>query len=419
MQHDNPTDVDSAATRQAPHLHPTEPADAPDGHGTRAGWTLRQSSDPDQIDPAGWNALLAASPQATPFLRHEFLAALHRSGSAVPETGWTPVFLTLVDAAGTLQAACALYLKAHSYGEYVFDWAWADAWQRAGQRYYPKLLGAVPFTPVPGSRLLARSASARAALLQAIENLAREQHFSSAHLLFLDEADRQAAQTQGWLLREGVQFHWQNRQRAPYADFSDFLAHLTRDKRKKIQQERRYVREAGVSFEAKLGCDITPADWDYFYECYAQTYQEHRSSPYLSPAFWHEVARSMPNHWLLFIAYQNGERVAASLLALDPAQRVAYGRYWGSTRHIPHLHFAACYFEPLEWCVQNGYQRFEGGAQGEHKMARGLLPVKTYSAHWLRHPGFADAVADFLVRESAGIGEYVEELESRNPFREV
>lgn len=379
--------------------------------------TLRLHEDPAALDADTWNALLAASPAPTPFLRHEFLAALHRSGSAVTATGWQPVFMTLADAHGTLQAAAALYLKRHSYGEYVFDWAWADAWQRAGQRYYPKLLGAVPFTPVPGSRLLARSDAARATLLQAIETFARDQGLSSAHLLFLDDADRAAAQAQGWLMREGVQFHWTNRTPAPYADFADFLASLTRDKRKKIQQERRYVREAGVTFEALRGTAITEADWDYFYQCYDNTYREHRSTPYLTRTFWAEVARTMPDHWLLFVARRGGERVAASLVALDPAQRVAYGRYWGCTEVIPHLHFAACYHEPLDWCVRERFVRFEGGAQGEHKMARGLLPVKTTSAHWLRHPGFADAVARFLDEETAGIAAYVGELRERNPFK--
>jgi uncharacterized protein len=379
--------------------------------------TLTLHDNPTTLDAAAWDALLAACPTPTPFLRHAFLAALHRSGSAVTRTGWQPVFMTLTAEDGTLAAAAALYLKSHSYGEYVFDWAWAEAWQRAGQRYYPKLLGAVPFTPVPGSRLLARSDAARATLLQGIETFARDQGLSSAHLLFLDDTDRAAAQAQGWLLREGVQFHWSNRTPEPYADFADFLASLTRDKRKKVQQERRYVREAGVTFDVLRGTEITAADWDYFYQCYDTTYREHRSTPYLTRAFWAEVARTMPEHWLLFVARRAGERVAASLVALDPAQRVAYGRYWGCTESVAHLHFAACYHEPLDWCVRERYVRFEGGAQGEHKMARGLLPVKTTSAHWLRHPGFADAVARFLDEETAGIEAYVGDLRERNPFR--
>ena len=380
---------------------------------------LQIHDDPGRIDAAAWDALLAASPAPTPFLRHAFLAALHASGSACAATGWQPVFMTLADEndAGVLRAGAALYLKSHSYGEYVFDWAWADAWERAGQRYYPKLLGAVPFTPVPGSRLLARDAEARAALLAAIEAFARDQGMSSAHLLFLDEADRAAAAAQGWLLREGVQFHWTNRQPEPYADFADFLAHLSRDKRKKIAQERRYVREAGITFDVRRGAEITEADWDFFARCYDNTYREHRSTPYLSRAFWAEMARAMPEHWLMFVARRGPERVAASLIAIDTERRVAYGRYWGCTEPVAHLHFAACYHEPLDWCVRERFLRFEGGAQGEHKMARGLLPVTTTSAHWLRHPGFADAVARFLAQESAGVEAYVGELRERNPFR--
>ena len=381
---------------------------------------LQIHDDPGRIDAAAWDALLAASPAPTPFLRHAFLAALHASGSACAATGWQPVFMTLADEndAGVLRAGAALYLKSHSYGEYVFDWAWADAWERAGQRYYPKLLGAVPFTPVPGSRLLARDTAARAALLAAIEAFAREQGLSSAHLLFLDEADRAAASAQGWLLREGVQFHWTNRQPEPYADFADFLAHLSRDKRKKIGQERRYVREAGITFDVRRGAEITEADWDFFARCYDNTYREHRSTPYLSRAFWAEMARAMPEHWLMFVARRGPERVAASLIAIDTERRVAYGRYWGCTEPVAHLHFAACYHEPLDWCVRERFLRFEGGAQGEHKMARGLLPVTTTSAHWLRHPGFADAVARFLERETAGVEAYVGELRERNPFRQ-
>lgn len=381
---------------------------------------LQIHDDPGRIDAAAWDALLAASPAPTPFLRHAFLAALHASGSACAATGWQPVFMTLADEndAGVLRAGAALYLKSHSYGEYVFDWAWADAWERAGQRYYPKLLGAVPFTPVPGSRLLARDAEARVALLAAIEAFAREQGLSSAHLLFLDEADRAAAAAQGWLLREGVQFHWTNRQPEPYADFADFLAHLSRDKRKKIAQERRYVREAGITFDVRRGAEITEADWDFFARCYDNTYREHRSTPYLSRAFWAEMARAMPEHWLMFVARRGPERVAASLIAIDTERRVAYGRYWGCTEPVAHLHFAACYHEPLDWCVRERFLRFEGGAQGEHKMARGLLPVTTTSAHWLRHPGFADAVARFLERETAGVEAYVGELRERNPFRQ-
>ena len=371
---------------------------------------------PAAIDAAAWNALLESQDAPTPFLRHEYLNALHRSNSAVAATGWAPAWLT-VEHQGTLVAGCALYLKAHSYGEYVFDWAWADAYQRHGLAYYPKLLGAVPFTPVPGSRLLAVDDTARDLLLQAVLALARQQELSSAHLLFMSDADRAACERAGLMLREGVQFHWQNREPAPYADFEDFLRSLQRDKRKKIAQERRRVVEAGIGYEVLQGAQIDDAAWDFFYRCYTLTYRAHHSTPYLIRAFFAEMARTMPVHWLMFVARRGGERIAASLIALDPERLVAYGRYWGATEPVPCLHFDACYYQPLAWCIEQGYQRFEGGAQGEHKMARGLLPVKTASAHWLADPRFASAVSDFLQREGAGVGAYVDELNERNPFK--
>lgn len=377
---------------------------------------MRIAADPHEIEGSVWDALLAASPEPTPFLRHAFLCALHDSASAVPATGWTPCFATL-EREGTLVAAAALYLKSHSYGEYVFDWAWADAWERAGQAYYPKLLGAVPFTPVPGSRLLAVDEDARATLVAGIEQFARAQELSSVHLLFLDEADQRAAASQGWLERSTVQFHWRNREGVPYRDFNEFLASLTRDKRRKIAQERRYVREAGVTMQALHGTQITETDWDLFYRCYTRTYREHRSTPYLTRDFFARMAREMPEHWLLFVAQRGDEHVGCSLLALDADRRVAYGRYWGALEPVRCLHFEACYYAPLEWCIAQGYARFEGGAQGEHKMARGLEPVRTFSSHWLAHPAFADAVARFLEREGAGVEAYVDELEQRTPFK--
>jgi uncharacterized protein len=379
-------------------------------------YVIRAHDDPAAIDAGAWNALLDRQDAPTPFMRHEYLAALHRSKSAVAATGWASAWLT-VERDGTMLAACALYLKAHSYGEYVFDWAWADAYQRHGLAYYPKLLGAVPFTPVPGSRLLAVDEAARDVLLQAVLALARQQGLSSAHLLFLSEADRAACERAGWMLREGVQFHWQNRE-TPYADFDDFTRSLQRDKRKKIAQEQRRVGEAGVSYEVLEGEQIDPAAWDFFYRCYTLTYRAHHSTPYLTRAFFAEMARTMPAHWLMFVAQRNGERIAASLIALDPTRRVAYGRYWGAIEPVPCLHFDACYYQPLAWCIERGYQRFEGGAQGEHKMARGLLPVKTASAHWLADPRFASAVGDFLQQEGAGVGAYVDELNERNPFKQ-
>jgi predicted N-acyltransferase len=388
-------------------------------HGNgEARWELRVHASPGEVDAARWNALLHDSGHPTLFMRHEWLQALHQTGCASTEIGWTPAFLTLAhaDQPDDMQAACPLYFKTHSYGEYVFDWSWADAYRRSGLRYYPKALCAVPFTPVPGSRLLARSHAARVALLQGVQQLAQAQGLSSAHVLFLDEADRDAAQALGWQLREAVQFHWTNLPDG-YAGFDGFLASLQRDKRKKIQQERRKVDEAGVVVQSRVGREITESDWDFFYRCYVQTYREHHSQPYLSREFFAQVARTLPDHWLLFTATRGAEVVGCSLVALDPDRRVAYGRYWGATEWVPCLHFELCYYQPLAWCIEHAYQRFEGGAQGEHKMARGLLPVRTWSAHWLSHPEFADAVADFLARESQGIATYVNELTERNPFK--
>jgi predicted N-acyltransferase len=377
---------------------------------------IRVHDDLAEIDAAAWNALLETQPSATPFMRHEYLAALQASASADANSGWGTQFLAVYEGE-RLVAACPLYLKDHSYGEYVFDWAWADAYQRHGLAYYPKLLDAVPFTPVPGPRLLARDDTLRGVLLQAIEAFAREAKLSSAHLLFLDEADQRAARAGGWMMRSSVQFHWTNRAPVPYADFEDFRASLQREKRKKIAQERRKVGAAGVDFVVRQGRDIRTPDWDFFYRCYGRTYRAHHSTPYLTRDFFERMAATMPEHWLLFTALREGRPIATSLIAIDAARGTAFGRYWGATEYVDALHFEACYYRPLEWCIAHGFRRFEGGAQGEHKMARGLLPVETASAHWLAHPQFARAVADFLEREGAGIDAYVDELRERNPFK--
>jgi predicted N-acyltransferase len=383
-------------------------------------YRARVCDHPCAVDAAAWNALLAVQAQPTPFMRHEYLAALHASGSAVPGTGWTPCFL-LLEHDGGLAAAVALYAKTHSYGEYVFDWAWAEAYARHGLRYYPKLLGAVPFTPVSGTRLLARDAAARQALLRALQALlARNPRLSSAHLLFVDESDRAALQAEGWMLRQGVQFHWTQDPADTAPDFAALLARLQRDKRKKIQQERRRVAEQGIVFSVHEGAAITPALWDFFHHCYTLTYAAHHSTPYLTRDFFARMATTMPGHWLMFVARRGGEAgepIAASLIAIDRPRGVAWGRYWGATEAVSCLHFEACYYQPLAWCLAQGFVRFEGGAQGEHKMARGLLPVATHSAHWLRDPRFADAVADFLQREGGGVVAYVDELRERNPFK--
>jgi uncharacterized protein len=391
-------------------------ATAADATAKASAYRIQVHDDPGAIDAIAWDQLVDAQPSATPFMRHAYLAALHHSASAVAETGWLPQFLTVQDGS-ELVAACPLYLKEHSYGEYVFDWAWADAYQRHGLRYYPKLLDAVPFTPVPGPRLLARSEAHRRVLLRAMQQIARDAKLSSAHLLFIDDADREAAIAENWMLRSTVQFHWTNRSPQPYADFADFLAHLHREKRKKIQQERRRVADAGVVLEARVGEAITTADWDFFHRCYTLTYRAHHSTPYLTRDFFARMQATMPGHWMMAIARRGADAIAASLVAIDPQRGTAFGRYWGATEHVPCLHFEACYYQPLQWCIEQRFQRFEGGAQGEHKMARGLLPVQTWSAHWLAHPQFSQAVADFLAREGVGVEGYLDELNERRPFK--
>lgn len=383
---------------------------------TGKNYVIRVDADPGDLPQAPWDELLNAQARPTPFMRLAYLQALHDSGSACTATGWQPQFVSVWEG-NTLIAACPVYLKSHSYGEYVFDWAWADAYQRHGLAYYPKLLVAVPFTPVPGSRLLARDAESRALLAHALRALARETQASSLHVLFGDDADQAALASAGCMARSGVQFHWTAQPGEPDADFTAFLARLQREKRKKIQQEQRRVREAGINFEARVGTDIRQADWDFFYSCYQQTYREHHSKPYLSRDFFARMAAQMPEHWLLFTAWRGDQRVAASLIALDPARRSAYGRYWGAVEHVPCLHFDACYYQPLAWCIASGYQRFEGGAQGEHKMARGLLPTPTASSHWLAHPGFADAVGEFLAREGQAMSGYLDELNEHGPYK--
>lgn len=376
-----------------------------------------------EVNPQAWDALVLALPDPSPFLQHAYLSAMHTSGSACQATGWTPHFL-LLENAGELIAACPLYLKDHSYGEYVFDWAWANAYQQHGLAYYPKALVAVPFTPVPGARLLAKKPAARTALIRELLSWCKDHQLSSLHLLFLSPTDANACEEAGLMLRDTVQFHWEN-SLSPYSDFDSFLMTLTQEKRKKIRQERRKVTDAGVQFHWQQGADINSADWDFFYRCYERTYLEHGNAPYLSRDFFEQMQSNMAGNWLLFIAERNQQPIACSLIAVSGGDqkegqghpKVAYGRYWGALERVDCLHFEACYYQPLQWCISQGYQRFEGGAQGEHKMARALLPVKTQSAHWLAHPAFSDAVARFLEREQEGVGNYLEDLAQRTPFK--
>ena len=361
----------------------------------------------DAVPADAWDRLHGGNPT----LAHAFLDSLHRTGCASPATGWTPRYLTLWDGQA-LAGAVPLYAKSHSYGEYVFDWAWADAYERHGLAYYPKLLSAVPFTPATGPRLMASSTAVRQALATALLDLARQQGVSSLHVLFPAESDAPALRGAGFLERAGIQFHWRN---AGYATFDDFLAALSHDKRKKIRQERRRVAEAGVSMRRATGREASASDWDFFAACYRRTYRQHRSTPYLTREFFGMIAERMPDNVLLVIAERGGRPIAAALDLFSPA--ALYGRYWGATEFVPGLHFEACYYQAIEFAIERGIALVEGGAQGEHKHARGFLPVRTRSFHWLAHPAFARAVDDYLAREGAGIAEYVDELNDRSPFR--
>ncbi|MFC3469584.1 GNAT family N-acetyltransferase [Massilia oculi] len=369
-------------------------------------------SDLSEVGQASWDALVRAQAAPTPFLSYAFLHALHASGSASPETGWQPQFLLLFDERDVLAAALPLYVKGHSYGEYVFDWAWADAYQRHGLDYYPKLLSAIPFTPVAGSRLLARDAAARAALVDVLRATQQATEVSSTHVLFPPEDEAAQLRDAGFLLRSGVQFHWLNQN---YRSFDEFLATLEQKKRKNIRAERRKVMEAGVTMRRVRGVDATREDWVLFNRCYRNTYREHHSTPYLNLDFFLRIGATMPDNILLVIAEKEGRAIAASLVIHDAD--TLYGRYWGALEHVPCLHFEAAYYQPLEFCIEQGIATFEGGAQGEHKLARGFLPTRTWSAHWLAHPSFADAVERFLEREAGGIDDYMDELNERNPFR--
>jgi uncharacterized protein len=361
----------------------------------------------ETIDEAAWNALAGGNPT----LAYAFLDSLHRAGCATEASGWAPRYLTLWEG-GQLAGAVPLYVKTHSYGEYVFDWAWADAYERHGLEYYPKLLAAVPFTPATGARLLARDAQARALLARSLVATAKGSKVSSLHVLFPVDEDAEALRGEGLLERRGVQFHWRNQ---GYATFDEFLAGLSHDKRKKIRQERKRVAAAGVALRRVTGREATAADWDFFTSCYRRTYRAHRSTPYLNRAFFGMVAERMPDNLLLVIAERDGVPIAAALDIFSPA--VLYGRYWGSREHVPGLHFEACYYQGLEFCIERGIALFEGGAQGEHKHARGFLPHTTRSFHWLAHPAFTRAIDEYLEREGEHIEAYVDELNERTPFR--
>ena len=366
------------------------------------------------IAPQDWDALLPPAP--TPCLHHAYLHALEASGCVGEASGWTPRHATLWTD-GRLAAAMPLYLKTHSWGEYVFDWAWAEAYQRHGLDYYPKWLCAIPFTPVPGPRVLGQDPRARELLMAGVSRLAESSALSSLHVLFPGGRELASLQQNGLSLREGVQFRWSNTgtDGSPYADFDAFLGSLNHDKRKKIRQERRRASAHGLSLSWLNGHTATHEDWHFLYRCYANTYALHRSTPYLNLDFFLRLARARPEQVVLLVAARAGVPVACAFFLRD--EETLYGRYWGAVEPLPFLHFELCYYQAIEHCIAHGLQRFEGGAQGEHKVARGLLPVKTHSAHWIADPRFRTAVDDFLGRERQHMSFYLDELNERAPYR--
>ena len=365
-----------------------------------------------EISPAAWKTLAGSQP----FLSFAFLHAFESSAAVGQQTGWIPYHLAAYDDE-QLIAAAPCYLKTHSYGEYVFDWSWADAYEQAGGDYYPKLISAIPFSPVTGARLLVHPefpepAQLTAAMLQQMRALCQQHGLSGAHVLFPDTLSAEFCAAQSWLRRDGTQFRWENSQ---YADWEAFMAMLSRDKRKKIRQERNKVSQQGVICRIVNGQQMTATELALFYRCYCDTYQRHGSQPYLPMAFFEQIAREMPEQIQLFIAAQHGEDVAASLCILG--QDTLYGRYWGSLREISCLHFELCYYQPQAFCIDRGIRYFEGGAQGEHKLARGFMPYATCSYHWLTDENFHHSVARFLTREEGMMQRYVNELEERSPYK--
>ena len=368
---------------------------------------LQISDSINNVDASSWDALAGN----VPLLSHAFLSALESSGSVDAENGWqaSPIFVFDND---LLVGASPLYIKSHSYGEYVFDWAWADAYARNGMAYYPKLLCAIPFTPITSARLLTNRPDIQALLVQALTQTMQQNQLSSAHVLFPDASSAEALHQAGWLKRTGVQFRWHN---DSYINFDAFLSTLSHDKRKKIRQERNKVHASGVVCRRIQGVDITPEQWEFFYKCYQNTYFEHRSTPYLTFDFFLRIAHSMPQHILLILAYLDNQPIAAALNIYDAT--ALYGRYWGALEYVPNLHFELCYYQAQEFCITENIEFFEGGAQGEHKLARGFKARPTCSFHQIANPEFAKAIAEFVTRESEGVAAYADELEQRAPFK--
>jgi predicted N-acyltransferase len=343
-----------------------------------------------------------------PFVSHAFLSALEESGSVGKGTGWTPAAILVEEESSRLISAAPAYLKTHSQGEYVFDHGWADAFERAGGTYYPKLQIAVPFTPVPGPRLLGTQPQH---LLAAAEAVVVQNEISSAHMTFIDEGGVAECERRNWLIRDGIQYHWRNR---GYGSFEDFLAALTSRKRKAIRKERDAARH-GFEFRTLRGAEIGAADWDWMWRFYQDTGSRKWGRPYLTRKFFDLIGQSMGNKLLLFLAMRDGEPVAGALNLIG--QDTLYGRYWGTVDEVPFLHFELCYYQAIEWAIASGVTCVQAGAQGEHKLARGYEPVVTKSAHFIVDPGFRDAVEQFLVEERRAIGAELDWLRRALPYR--
>jgi uncharacterized protein len=365
-----------------------------------------------EIAPEAWNAL-AGSDQ--PFLRHEFLLALEQSHCAAPRAGWTPRHLVLEDAKGRAEAALPLYLKSHSRGEFVFDFSWANAYAQHGLAYYPKLLSAVPFTPVRGARLLvgaaADAAAMRARLIAAAIEYTRAQNLSSWHALFPDAAGEKALRGANLIERRDCQFHWFNRD---YDSFDAFLATFTAEKRKKARRERRRVAEAGIEFDTRLGGEVDDGLWDTIYPFYADTFYRHGHEPYLNLDFFKRVAATMPEQLMLKIARLGREPIAVAIFFVGAD--ALYGRYWGAGGNYHSLHFETCYYQGIDYCIEKRLSRFEPGTQGEHKVPRGFVPTLTGSAHYIVDPRFAAAIRDFAAREARGVDRYAAAVGEHLPY---
>jgi predicted N-acyltransferase len=367
----------------------------------------------DALPAAEWDRL--ADPD-TPFLRHAFLAALERQGCLGERYGWLPRHLALRDESGALVAAAPCYLKFNSYGEFVFDWSWADAYRRAGLAYYPKLVVASPYTPATGARILTGDSPRRAeyasALIRGATQVAERLGVSSLHWLFTSAEETDWLEGAGLLRRMGCQFHWENR---GYGDFEDLLATFSAEKRKKVRRERRRVAEAGIRFRLLRGGEVSDAEWALFHRLYCDTFDKRGGIPTLSLGFFREIGRTMGERLLLVLAYHGGEAVAAAFNLVGT--KSLYGRHWGCFSDFHSLHFEACYYQGLDFCIANGLKRFEPGAQGEHKVSRGFLPTRTWSAHWIGDPRWRGLIGRFLQDERAGMDDYVEEMAERSPYK--